>query len=62
MNSPAEATNRLLAWGEGDEQALEQLLPLVYWELYRLAFATWPESVPLNALQSSGWSMRLTSG
>jgi hypothetical protein len=29
MNSPAEATNRLLGWGAGDEQTLEQLLPVV---------------------------------
>ncbi len=32
-----DITQLLLAWGEGDEAALEALTPLVYNELYRLA-------------------------
>lgn len=32
-----EVTHLLLAWGEGDRAALDQLLPLVYDELRRLA-------------------------
>jgi RNA polymerase sigma factor (TIGR02999 family) len=32
-------TQLLLAWGDGDKAALDQLLPLVYHELHRLAFA-----------------------
>src|SRR5262245_58402477 len=32
-----EITELLLAWGQGDEAALERLMPLVYDELRRLA-------------------------
>ena len=32
-----EVTKLLTAWSQGDEQALEQLMPLVYQELRRLA-------------------------
>jgi len=32
-----EITQLLLAWSEGDEQALDRLIPLVYDELHRLA-------------------------
>ena len=35
--SPQEVTALLIAWGNGDEQALEALMPLVYQELHRLA-------------------------
>jgi RNA polymerase sigma-70 factor, ECF subfamily len=35
--SPNEITGLLVAWGGGDESALEQLIPLVYDELRRLA-------------------------
>ena len=34
---PQEVTRLLLAWNEGDENALEKLVPLVYQELRRLA-------------------------
>ena len=34
---PGAATALLIAWGAGDEQAREQMLPLVYDELRRLA-------------------------
>jgi RNA polymerase sigma factor (TIGR02999 family) len=38
MPSPADdITNLLLAWSEGDQAALDQLMPLVYSELHRLA-------------------------
>ena len=39
MNNPvpAEITQLLLAWGEGDESALEKLMPLDHNELKRLA-------------------------
>ena len=40
MNLPSEQiTIMLRAWGEGDATALEQLVPLVYDELHRLASA-----------------------
>lgn len=35
--SPHEVTGLLVAWGGGDESALERLMPLVYDELRRLA-------------------------
>jgi RNA polymerase sigma factor (TIGR02999 family) len=34
---PVEITRLLLAWGQGDTGALEQLVPVVYSELHRLA-------------------------
>ena len=34
---PPQVTLLLRAWGEGDEQALEQLIPIVYEELRRIA-------------------------
>ena len=39
MASPStnEVTGLLLAWGQGDQSALEKLMPLVYNELHRLA-------------------------
>jgi RNA polymerase sigma factor (TIGR02999 family) len=37
MPSSQNVTQLLLAWNNGDEAALEQLLPLVYQELHRLA-------------------------
>jgi RNA polymerase sigma factor (TIGR02999 family) len=39
MSAPSsqEITQLLLAWGDGDSEALEKLTPLVYSELHRLA-------------------------
>jgi RNA polymerase sigma factor (TIGR02999 family) len=37
IHSPKEITGLLVAWGNGDESALEHLTPLVYEELHRLA-------------------------
>ncbi len=34
---PPQVTELLLAWGQGDQAALEQLMPLVHGELRRLA-------------------------
>lgn len=36
-SSPEQVTQLLLAWGNGDQQALADLTPLVYDELHRLA-------------------------
>ena len=36
-SSTHQVTDLLLAWGEGDQTALERLVPLVYEELHRLA-------------------------
>lgn len=35
--SPTEITQLLVAWGSGDQAALDQLMPLVYDEMKRLA-------------------------
>jgi hypothetical protein len=35
--NPHEVTQLLLAWSEGDKAAMDQLIPLVYGELRRLA-------------------------
>lgn len=37
VRSPSEVTRLLRRWSDGDRQALEQLLPLVYVELRRMA-------------------------
>ena len=37
MDSPPDVTQLLLAWSDGDSEALEKLTPLVYRELKRLA-------------------------
>jgi RNA polymerase sigma factor (TIGR02999 family) len=36
-HSPKEITRLLVAWGDGDQAALEELTPLIYGELHRLA-------------------------
>jgi RNA polymerase sigma-70 factor, ECF subfamily len=35
--APQEVTQLLIAWSQGDQSALERLMPLVYDELRRLA-------------------------
>ena len=35
--SSAQVTKLLLAWGAGDEKALQQLLPVVYGELHHIS-------------------------
>ena len=37
MSSTPDVTQLLLKWGNGDRDALENLLPLVYRELHQLA-------------------------
>jgi RNA polymerase sigma-70 factor, ECF subfamily len=37
LRSTAQVTNLLLAWGKGDEDAFEQLVPVVHAELHRIA-------------------------
>jgi RNA polymerase sigma factor (TIGR02999 family) len=48
-----EVTNLLLAWGAGDERALERLTPLVYRELHRLASAYLARERPGHTLQTT---------
>jgi len=48
-----EVTQLLRAWSEGDEQALEKLMPLVYAELHRLARRYMAGERPGHTLQTS---------
>jgi RNA polymerase sigma factor (TIGR02999 family) len=55
VKTPAsgELTKLLLAWGAGDDRALEQLLPLVYRELHRTARRYMAGERPGHTLQAS---------
>ena len=37
VESPSDITGLLVAWGNGDEEALGRLMPVVYPELRRIA-------------------------
>jgi len=54
MRTPASAelTKLLLAWDEGDEQALDQLLPVVYRELHGMP-RRYMAAEPDHTLQAS---------
>jgi RNA polymerase sigma-70 factor (ECF subfamily) len=41
MNPQDEVTSLLTAWGKGDPNALNELMPLVYTELHRMARRAW---------------------
>lgn len=51
--SPQEVTRLLVAWGGGDQAALDQLMPLVYEELRRLAHHYMSDECPGHTLQTS---------
>ncbi len=55
MNEPGahELTDLLLAWGDGDEEALARIAPLVHAELYRLAKRYMSKERPDHLLQTS---------
>jgi RNA polymerase sigma factor (TIGR02999 family) len=50
---PREITQPLLAWSEGDRQALERLVPLVYAELHALARRYIKAESPGHILQTT---------
>jgi RNA polymerase sigma factor (TIGR02999 family) len=50
-DAPGAATQLLLAWGAGDRQALDRMLPLVYQELHRLAAGYLSRERPEHTLQ-----------
>jgi RNA polymerase sigma-70 factor, ECF subfamily len=52
-SSQKQITELLVAWGNGDEAALEQLTPLVYNELHRLARRYMGRERPGHTLQTS---------
>ena len=53
MPSSHEVTRLLLAWGAGDETALDDLVPLVYAELHRLARHYLSAESPGHILQTT---------
>jgi RNA polymerase sigma factor (TIGR02999 family) len=53
MHSPQEITRLLVAWGDGDQSALEELAPLVHAELHRLAHHYMGRERPGHTLQTS---------
>jgi RNA polymerase sigma factor (TIGR02999 family) len=52
--SQVHVTQLLIAWGDGDRAALDQLMPLVYEELRRLAHSYIKRERPNHTLQTSG--------
>jgi RNA polymerase sigma factor (TIGR02999 family) len=48
-----EVTQLLVAWGNGDQTALDQLMPLVYSELHRIAHRYIKKERPGHTLQTS---------
>lgn len=54
MESPAHQLTQLLqAWSEGDQAALEQLMPVVYVDLHRLAQRHMADERPGHTLQAT---------
>ncbi len=51
--SPKEVTQLLVAWGNGDPHALQELMPLVYRELRRLAHGHLRRERPDHTLQTT---------
>jgi RNA polymerase sigma-70 factor (ECF subfamily) len=52
-SSPKQITHLLVAWGNGDQGALEELMPLVYRELRRLAHRCLGQERPSHTLQTT---------
>jgi len=52
-NSPQEVTQLLVAWRNGDQNARDELIPLVYQELHRLAHHYMSHERPGHTLQTS---------
>lgn len=59
---PGEITQLLIKWGSGDRDAFEELIPVVYEELKRLARRYMGKERLDHTLQTSALIMRLTSG
>jgi RNA polymerase sigma-70 factor (ECF subfamily) len=51
--SPREITELLLAWNNGEQAALDRLMPLVHQELHRMAHRYMRREQPGNTLQTS---------
>src|SRR3954466_9358780 len=53
MASPSEVTQLLLEYGRGNQAALDQLFPLVYAELHRMARRYMGQQNPAHTLQTT---------
>jgi RNA polymerase sigma factor (TIGR02999 family) len=53
-SAPENVTSLLVAWGNGEEAARDELMPLVYEELRRLAHRYMVRERPGHTLQTSG--------
>src|SRR5690242_15674769 len=53
VESAHEITRLLQAWGDGDERALERLMPLVYEELCQAAHRHMAREAPGHTLQTT---------
>jgi RNA polymerase sigma factor (TIGR02999 family) len=53
MPKPDDVTQLLIAWGQGDQAAMDQLMPLVYDELRRLAKSHMRRERGANTLQTT---------
>jgi len=51
---PQQVTQLLVAWSDGDQTARDELIPLVYEELHRLAHHYMKRERPGHTLQTSG--------
>lgn len=51
--APAQVTDLLVAWSQGDKQAYDRLVPLVYDELHRLAHRYMSGERPGHTLQTT---------
>jgi RNA polymerase sigma factor (TIGR02999 family) len=51
MNPQTQVTKLLTAWGKGDPSALNELVPLVYTELHRIARRVWSQHQQNQTLQ-----------
>ncbi len=54
MASSTEVSQLLIAWGNGDQEALKKLIPIVYQELRRLAARHMRNESPGHTLQTTG--------
>ena len=65
-SQPHEITEWLAAWNEGDQQALDQLIPLVYEEMRRIAHRYLRREQPGHSLQTTALAheafLKLTEG
>jgi RNA polymerase sigma-70 factor (ECF subfamily) len=53
MTDTAPVTGLLIAWGQGDDAALDRLIPIVHAELHRIARACMAGERPGHSLQAS---------